>query len=59
VLRLTLLSPSIIEAILAGQQPDHLQLADLLKPFPTSWTEQQALLRDRRNVVAGICTISR
>jgi hypothetical protein len=41
VLRLTLLSPAITEAILSGQQPDGLELAQLLRPFPSEWTEQK------------------
>ena len=40
VLRLTLLAPSIVEAILDCGQPQHLQLDDILKPFPTDWQEQ-------------------
>jgi hypothetical protein len=42
VLRLTLLSPEIVEAILDGRQPADLQLEDLLKPFPVGWREQRA-----------------
>jgi hypothetical protein len=42
VLRLTLLSPEIVEAILDGRQPADLQLKDLLRPFPVSWREQRA-----------------
>lgn len=41
VLRLTLLAPDIIEAVLAGRQPEGLKLADLLEPFPVDWTEQR------------------
>jgi hypothetical protein len=44
VLRLTLLSPAIIEAILAGQQPVGLEVTDLLKPFPIDWDQQKASL---------------
>jgi hypothetical protein len=40
VLRLTLLAPSIVEAILAGTQPATLELRDLLKPFPAEWEDQ-------------------
>lgn len=43
VLRLTLLSPSITEAILSGRQPDGLELARLLTPFPIEWKEQEDL----------------
>jgi hypothetical protein len=42
VLRLTLLSPEIVKAILDGRQPADLQLEDLLKPFPVGWREQRA-----------------
>src|SRR6195952_1090668 len=40
ILRLTLISPDIIEAILSGRQPATLQLDDLLKPLPASWALQ-------------------
>ena len=40
VLRLTLLAPAIVEAILDGRQPADLQLDDILKPFPINWQEQ-------------------
>ncbi len=40
VLRLTLLAPRIIEAILAGRQPSTLQLGDLIKPLPAPWEQQ-------------------
>ena len=43
VLRLTLLSPTITEAILSGRLPDGLDLAKLLKPFPVLWHEQEAV----------------
>ena len=37
VLRLTLLAPEIVEAILDGRQPAELQLDDLLEAFPLDW----------------------
>jgi hypothetical protein len=40
ILRLTLLAPDIIEAILSGSQPSTLQLDDLLKPLPANWGDQ-------------------
>src|SRR3977135_2175029 len=40
VLRLTLLSPSIIEAILEGLQPANLELDGLFKQFPIEWDRQ-------------------
>lgn len=45
VLRLTLLSPAITEAILNGLQPGGLELAQLLKSIPAEWDEQQVLIR--------------
>jgi hypothetical protein len=44
VLRLTLLSPEITEAILSGKQPDGLELTQLLKSFPLEWEKQVAVL---------------
>jgi hypothetical protein len=41
VLRLTLLAPDIVEAILNGRQPPDLQLDVLLKPFPVEWRQQR------------------
>jgi hypothetical protein len=45
ILRLTLLAPEIIEAILSGHQSSALQLNDLLKPLPAIWTKQRSALR--------------
>ena len=44
VLRLTLLAPEIIEAILDGRQPAEVTLARLLEPFPECWGGQLAEL---------------
>jgi hypothetical protein len=43
VLRLTLLAPDIVEAILDGKQGPEVTLARLLNPFPTEWEMQVAL----------------
>jgi hypothetical protein len=40
ILRLTLLAPDIVEAILDGRQPAGLGLPALLKPFPLEWDRQ-------------------
>lgn len=40
VLRLTLLAPDIIEAILAGRQGLEVTLAQGLEPFPLAWQQQ-------------------
>ena len=41
VLRLTLLAPDIIEAILDGKQGPEVTLARVLEPFPAAWNEQR------------------
>ena len=40
VLRMTLLSPDIVEAILAGRQPEGLTMARAMQPFPEEWVRQ-------------------
>lgn len=40
VLRLTLLAPDTIEAILDGRQPRTLQLQPLMRGFPLEWARQ-------------------
>ena len=40
VLRLTLLAPDIVEAILDGKQGPEVTLARVLEPFPVGWSEQ-------------------
>ena len=42
VLRLTLLSPDIVSAILDGVQVSELTLGQLLEPFPMDWRRQLA-----------------
>lgn len=44
VLRLTLLAPDIVEAILNGRQPAGLQLPALMKPLPIDWGAQRRQL---------------
>jgi len=41
VLRLSLLAPEIVEAILDGQTSPALTLDRMLKPFPVRWADQQ------------------
>lgn len=45
LLRLTQLSPEIVEAILEGRQPPDLTLESLRAQFPMDWSSQRALLR--------------
>ena len=46
VLRLTLLAPEIVEAILAGSHPAGLTRAKVMQPFPMEWTNQRAQLSE-------------
>ena len=50
VLRLRLLAPDIVEAILDGKQPEAMRLVDLLEGFPVEWWNQSIPHRaaDRR-----------
>ena len=43
ILRLTLLAPEIVEAILDGRQPAGVGLDDLLAGFPLEWEGQHRL----------------
>ena len=44
LLRMTLLAPEIVEAILDGRQPADMTLAALVTPFAVSWAEQARTL---------------
>ena len=44
VLRLTLLAPDIVEAIMDGRQPAEMTLAGLMRRFPVGWAAQRAAL---------------
>lgn len=45
VLRLTLLAPEIVEAVLEGRQAGALGLRQFYRPLPLSWPEQSAALK--------------
>ena len=42
LMRLTLLAPPIIEAILNGRQPEGVTLAALMEGVPAAWKDQQS-----------------
>ncbi len=44
LLKVTILAPDIIEAILDGRQPPNLTLADCCKPMPHDWDGQRRQL---------------
>ena len=41
LLRLTLLAPEIVAAILDGRQPERMTLPGLMEPFPVEWQGQR------------------
>ncbi|CAN7745429.1 hypothetical protein LJR234_002615 [Mesorhizobium amorphae] len=43
LLRLTLLAPDLVEAILDGRQPATMQLQPLVRGFPVEWERQRRL----------------
>lgn len=43
-MRLSHLSPDLVESILEGRQPRHLTLEVLRQPLPEDWTEQKRAL---------------
>ena len=44
LLRLTLLAPDIVDAILDGRQPAGMTLPALMEPFPIIWPEQRLIM---------------
>ena len=47
IVRLTLLAPEIVEAILEGRQPAAVTLRGLMEPFPVEWERQREMLVGR------------
>jgi hypothetical protein len=44
IIRMSLLAPDIVDAILAGRQPAYLTLTQLMAPFPIDWEGQRPFL---------------
>ena len=44
LLRLTLLAPDIVEAVLDGRLPKGVRLEDLVRPLPAEWDKQRRVL---------------
>lgn len=53
VLRLSTLAPDIVEAIVDGDQPRSLMLAELLDGVPPCWTDQRSRWSDEAKNSAG------
>jgi len=49
ILRLALLAPEFIEAILSGRRNQGMVLEQLERPLPASWEEQRCLISARDN----------
>nr|WP_299365647.1 hypothetical protein [uncultured Paracoccus sp.] len=41
LMRLSLLAPEIVDAIMEGRQPEIVTLANMMDPFPLDWKEQR------------------
>ena len=54
VLRLTLLAPEIVEAILEGRQAPEMTLQGLLEPFPVEWDQQSRSIGEFRSTVGAV-----
>jgi hypothetical protein len=59
VLRLTLLAPDIVEAILDGWQPEGMTLQALMEPFPVEWERQTAAILRVRSTQTRTSAASR
>lgn len=63
VLRLTLLAPDIVEAILDGKQGPNVTLGSVLRPFPLDWSGQLDAVgaassnQDDKPVLSSRCSI--
>jgi hypothetical protein len=53
ILRLTLLAPQIVEAILDGRQPEKMTLVVLMEPLSVYWAEQSPPVDAARATDAG------
>ena len=58
VLRMTLLAPEIVEAILAGRQPEELTMVTAMRPLPVEWKTQRVhfcAVSESGQLIATIC----
>jgi hypothetical protein len=52
LLRLTVLAPDIVEAILEGRQPKGMMLEELTGPVPSDWEDQRVRFRETGSAFA-------
>ena len=57
LLRMTLLAPDIVEAILNGRQPADMTLAGLMGPFAVVWREQRLRFASARSGESTCSTV--
>jgi len=53
ILRMTLLAPEIVEAIVADKQGAGITLARVMEPFPEVWAEQQDVYTQQTNSLSA------
>lgn len=53
IVKLALLAPDIVDAILEGKQPANMTLGELMKPFPVEWAKQLSLFDITMNTRSG------
>ena len=58
VLRLTLLAPDIVEAILDGKQGPDMTLARLMEPYPSLWPRLPRLIEEEPTLAPYTATYS-
>jgi hypothetical protein len=57
LLRLTLLAPDIVEAILDGRHPKRMQLEELTRAMPSEWEAQRASVGVQRAALVGAALV--
>lgn len=57
MMRLTLLAPCIVEAVVDGREPDGMSIERLRRPMPTVWDEQKHLLDPRSALLEDNSTL--
>lgn len=57
ILRLTLLSPAVVNSILDGRQPSDLTIKDLTKAFPIAWSKQKSILEPKGQSDLSVASI--
>jgi hypothetical protein len=59
LLRLTLLAPDIVEAVVEGRRAEGVTLPALLEPFPAGWAEQLSAQPQHRSHAAAYAQTTR